>query len=365
MANGDDFGRMGYSSLEQLGEQDFIEAAMQWHFGPAGSLFWERAALDLDFNPRTDIHCVDDLRLFDSKLSELRRCDVYDLVPRHYLAQGLVPHVFESGGTTGSPKRAIFMPDWVERLKRRRLNIDERWGLRSDLDTLVVFPSGPHFAGKSGDWFAEATNTVKYTVDMDPRWLKRLRAENKDDEAELYIQHVIDQAVDVLETQRVEALRITPPLLRRMVNDPHVAGLLREKIKVIGWGGARINLDERVRYKHLLFPDITFVAAYGSTMILGGADERIGCDDDELVFDPDFPFTSFAIIDEGGNEVRSRSRGRVVANHVSPGMLIPNNIERDIATSVPGDSDRQLGVSVANIEPMSSFEGTRVHEGIY
>jgi hypothetical protein len=51
-------------------------------------------------------------------------------------------------------------------------------------------------------------------------------------------------------------------------------------------------------------------------------------------------------------------------NHVSKSMLLPNNLERDLATRVeppPG----QAGDSVADVSPVASFGGEDVIEGVY
>ncbi len=46
---------------------------MEWHFNPAtGSPFWLRRSCSLDFDPRTDVTCHDDLRFFPNVATELR-----------------------------------------------------------------------------------------------------------------------------------------------------------------------------------------------------------------------------------------------------------------------------------------------------
>src|SRR6201994_217291 len=87
----------------------YLRAAIAWHFGEeTGCAFWLRAARTLNFNPLTDINTFADLKLFPNLLSELRDVPVADLIPRGYLSADSpppVPQIFESGGTTGPPKR--------------------------------------------------------------------------------------------------------------------------------------------------------------------------------------------------------------------------------------------------------------------
>jgi len=57
-------------------------------------------------------------------------------------------------------------------------------------------------------------------------------------------------------------------------------------------------------------------------------------------------------------------RGQVVMNHISKGMFIPNNLERDTALRIPG-RDGQIGDSVSEVAPVPVFDGERVIEGVY
>src|SRR5437762_761170 len=85
---------------------EYIRAAMQWHFGPdTGSRFWLKRAATLDFDPRADVKSVEDLTLFPNVANEWRDVRAEDLIPQGYGPNPDVVGVFESGGTTGAPKR--------------------------------------------------------------------------------------------------------------------------------------------------------------------------------------------------------------------------------------------------------------------
>jgi hypothetical protein len=65
--------------------EEFIQAAMRWHFHPAtGSPYWLQRATTLDFDPRTDVKNVEDLALFPNIVNELRDVRAEDLIPRGY-----------------------------------------------------------------------------------------------------------------------------------------------------------------------------------------------------------------------------------------------------------------------------------------
>ena len=57
-------------------------------------------------------------------------------------------------------------------------------------------------------------------------------------------------------------------------------------------------------------------------------------------------------------------RGQVIVNHVSKGFLLPNNLERDLATRIEPLAG-QVGDSVADVAPVATFENETVIEGVY
>jgi hypothetical protein len=67
---------------------------------------------------------------------------------------------------------------------------------------------------------------------------------------------------------------------------------------------------------------------------------------------------------ETGAEVPYGERGQVVMNHISKGMFLPNNLERDTAMRVPGP-EGQVGDSLTEVAPVARFEGEPVIEGVY
>ena len=73
---------------------------------------------DLDFDPLTDVRTFTDLRLFPNLTDQLRSVPVEDLIPRGYGTPLPIPRIYESGGTTGAPKRTAQLPDWVEQVTR-------------------------------------------------------------------------------------------------------------------------------------------------------------------------------------------------------------------------------------------------------
>jgi phenylacetate-coenzyme A ligase PaaK-like adenylate-forming protein len=347
--------------------QELIEAAMRWHFSPqTGSRYWLRRAKTLDFDPRRDVHTFADLKLFPNVVNEMREVQIEDLIPQGYDSPDQLFGVFESGGTTGPPKRVVCMADWLARwLTFGTRSLDER-GCPPGLNWLVLLPTGPHMAGHGAREQARARGGIVFTIDMDPRWVKRCIAEGRVSEADRYVEHLITQARSLLETQNIGIIITTPPLLERLAKHDDLVSLINEKVRVIQWAGAHMDADTRYLFRTEVFPGVGLYGFYASTMVLGGAYERIGLtDDDPCVFDPFSPYLSFSVINpETGDEVGYGERGQVVMNHISKGMLAPNNLERDMAVRVKPPAG-QLGDSVADVSPVASFDDQSVIEGVY
>jgi phenylacetate-coenzyme A ligase PaaK-like adenylate-forming protein len=347
---------------------EFIRAAMDWHFSLAtGSPYWLKRAESLGFDPRVDVRTFEDLTLFPNVTNDLRDVRAGDLIPQGYGSHPDVVGVFESGGTTGAPKRIVMLRDWWERMLAWYVaDLDARAAPRNG-NWLGLFPSGPHMVGELIRAQAAALGGLCFTIDMDPRWVKKLIAAGKAEEADAYAEHLIDQAAFVLESQDIGVLMSTPPLLERLARREDLVELVRQKVQLIEWNGAQMDADTRQLYRTEVFPGVAVVGGYGSTMVLGGgATERLGLsDEDPCVFDPFSPYITFSVIEpDTGNKVAYGERGQVVMNHVSRSFLLPNNLERDTATRIRPPAG-QVGDSVADVTPVKRFDGETVIEGVY
>jgi hypothetical protein len=347
----------------------YLHAAMTWHFGAdTGSPFWLRAAARLGFDPLTEVRTHDDLQLFPNLVDELRDVPVEDLIPRGYGTPPPIPRVFESGGTTGAPKRTAQLPDWIEQVTRWQVEDFSAGGFVTDAGLLCLMPSGPHGVGHFDRAVAERLGAPCHAIDLDPRWVKRLtRAE-----IAAYVEHVLEQARHVLETQTVANLHATPPLLEAIANDDRLTDLVNARIRYILLSGAHVDVDTMALFRGI-FPGAAIAVSFGSTMILSQCATRTRASEatgehsvgDAFVFDPRSPYVVFRVVDpESGAPVPYGERGQIVMNHISKGMFIPNNLERDTAIRLPGP-DGQVGDSVSEVAPVAVFGGEPVIEGVY
>jgi phenylacetate-coenzyme A ligase PaaK-like adenylate-forming protein len=343
--------------------EGYLRTAIAWHFGAdTGSPFWLRAAQSLDFDPLTDIQTFTDLRRFPNLVDELRSVPVEDLIPRGYGTPAPIPRIFESGGTTGPPKRTAQLPDWVEQVTRWQVEDFTAGGFVPGRGLLCLMPSGPHGVGHFDRMVAERLGSVFHPIDLDPRWVKKLAARNAASEMSAYVDHVLEQARYVLEIQDVVNLHATPPLVEAIARNDGLVDLVNSKVRYLLLSGAHVDMDTLDLLRQI-FPNTAIAMAFGSTMVLSQAATRV--EGDSFIFDPRSPYVFFWVIDpDTGAEVPCGARGQVVMNHVSKGMFIPNNLERDTAIRIPGP-DGQIGDSVSEVAPVAVFGGERVIEGVY
>jgi phenylacetate-coenzyme A ligase PaaK-like adenylate-forming protein len=346
---------------------EFIRAAMEWHFNPeTGSPYWVERARSLDFDPRVDVRSHEDLKLFPNVAAEFREVRAEALIPRGYGSKPDVVGIFESGGTTGAPKRVILMRDWqTQMIDWSNAHLDEH-GVPRGVNWLGVVPTGPHVVGTLFRRHATTHGRYGFSIDLDPRWVKTLISQGRMEDADAYAEHLIDQAGHVLRTQQVGVLTITPPLLERLARRDDLAALVNENVRAIRWGGTQLDPDSRRLYKEEIFPGVIFCGEYGSTMIIGVAGERPGLPDSApCTFDPFSPYVTFSVVDPDTlRDVGYGQRGQVLVSHVSKSFLLPNNLERDTAVRVP-PLEGQVGDSVADIRPVATFEDEAVIEGVY
>jgi phenylacetate-coenzyme A ligase PaaK-like adenylate-forming protein len=354
-------------TAESPDPDEFIRAAMRWHFSEeTGSPFWLERARTLDFDPRTDVTSIDDLALFPNAINELRDVRAEDLIPRGYQGKAEITGIFESGGTTGAPKRVVFLEDWFRQNQAWDDAQYDAHGLPRNVNWLSMTPNGPHVVGYFVRRQAEERGGCCFSIDMDPRWVKKLIATGRADQVDEYAGHLIEQSSFVLRTQDIGAMMTTPPMLERMARDDDLVELVNEKVKAIVWGGAHLDADTRHLLRTEVFEGVQLYGVYGSTMILSTAVERLGpTDDDQCVFDTYSPFVTFRVVDqETGGPVPYGERGQVVMSHVSKSALLPNNLERDTAIRVEPPAG-QVGDSVADVSPVKTFDDGAVIEGVY
>jgi phenylacetate-coenzyme A ligase PaaK-like adenylate-forming protein len=345
--------------------QDYLTSMMKWHFSPdTGSPFWLEIRRSLDFDPINDIRSFTDLSLFPDISSMLIDVTIEDLCPKG-LSNSTLAGVFESGGTTGMSKRVVAYESWFKQLVGWRVkDFDIKEGLPKN--TLAIVPGGPHIVGAINQRRAKALGGYCFMIDLDPRWVKKLIRLGDTEGVECYVEHLIDQAQPIIETQLLKYLVSTPPILVAIARRPTLVEHLNQTLEMITWGGTHMDADTLDYLKTSVFPNIKFSASYGSTMILSETKARADQDYNGLpIFDSYKPYILLEVVDPKTRiPVAYYERGQVVMNHLSQFALFPNILERDTALKIPA-SDDYPGVSVNDIKPIPSISGQKVIEGVY
>ncbi|MFJ9864323.1 phenazine biosynthesis protein [Streptomyces sp. NPDC101165] len=358
-----------------LAPDDFVQAAMRWHFSPAtGSPFWVKRAARLDFDPLTDIRTWADLDRFPDVSEEWRDVPVDELVPVGIDRGGWDFQVFDSGGTTGRPKRIVESRSrrngvlWVSEVLAEHGIPGEDEG-----HWLHIGPTGPHIVGRSVGLLAQLRRTFCHYIDFDPRWVKKAVKEGLRDEAGRYVRHILAQAQDVLSTQPVSVLFATPPVLEALAADEKLLDLVQRKVRGIIWAGTSVSPETLRAFEEEIFPNTPVVGLYGNTM-MGIAPQRpggpegldTGAGGEGCVFVPFHPFSRVTVVDPDNPvvPVGYGERGQARISLVTRDLLLPWTLERDSVIRVEPTS-RYPQDGLADVQPLTVDGGSSVVEGVY
>ncbi|WP_218952114.1 phenazine biosynthesis protein [Amycolatopsis anabasis] len=340
-----------------------VRKLVAWHFDPnTGSPFWLGKRTELGFDPIRDVQGAADLAMFPDVGAALRSVPAQELIPAGL--SGKVFRVYESGGTTGAPKRIVDGDCRARMLEWARLRLIEL-GVPPSGNWLHLGPTGPHVAGTDVARHAAIGRGLFYAVDFDPRWVKNLLARGSAEVAEEYLQHLLDQGRTVLETQDISVLNATPPLLEAICSRPELYELVRAKVKAILWAGTSISPENLRQLDEVFFPDAVVAGVYGNSL-MGVAPQRRRLDTDthRCVFEPFPETTRLELVDEEGRQVGYGQRGRVRLHLLSEEMFLPNILERDSAVRVEPAPGGEVD-GLADVQTYGELEDAQIIEGVY
>jgi hypothetical protein len=337
----------------------WVRDIVRRHFDPvSGAPFWLARAKEFDFEPR-DITRYEELtRLGPFPLAELRLIDPAALIPRDNGGR-TGGRVWETGGTTGDPKRLLYSPATLdERSVWRRWN-DRRAGFRRGGRWLNAMPTGPHIAGAVAPSQALWDDCQVYGIDMDPRWARWLIEQNRHAEAQEYTLHLVRQVASILASVPIDYLATTPALLRVLCDEcpDRLSGLLGARIS-----GTQITTAMMRAYRTAVGEHFSVLRRYGNTLAdpamgLGMGDEAHSL----LPYQSAFPHTVIDVVepDEWTSRCDYGSFGRVRVTVLRADIFLPNMLERDEAVRLPAGDwpyDR-----LANVRPLAA---SKVAQGL-
>jgi len=347
--------------------QDKLDAHVReivaWHFSPdTGSPFWLDWA-KTNFDPRKEVHSFADLiaKFPHFKDESLRDLQPEVWVPAKY--RGRPFNIFETGGTTGMPKQRIGWDDY-------KMDYEEFSGKVSDAHFprggawLMVGPTGPRRLRLAIEHLANFRGSSCYFIDLDPRWVKKVIAEKKFDQAKAYMQHVVDQAATILKHRKVSGLFTTPKLLEAMAEK---INLYDAGIRGVFCGGTTMT-PQYVRFivEEVLEGRIGFYPTYGNTLMgLAASRPLLPEDNFSITYYAPQPRAVLRIVDPNNtSQLKNYGEwGRVELTTLTREFFMPRFLERDEALRrepcelYPWDG-------VGDVRPFGAMEKNIV-EGVY
>ncbi len=335
-----------------------IKEVLSIHFDETGgSEFWLSKKDELDFNPIKDIESIEDFCHFDFYRSEdIRDISVEKLIPKQFLKKSYNFILGSSGGRTGKPK---WIP-YSEKTYKKNIELLERLAERKNISKnsnyLFVGPTGPHLFGKRIRDLSKKRNGMFYSIDFDPRWIRKLDQKQR----EKYIEHLLDQAQDIVDFQKIDVMFTTPGMMTRFSHSDIFDG---KNLEGIGYAGMPISPDEYRYFTEEGFPQTTIFGYYGNSMY--GVAPEVDLIQNKPLYKPPEPFGFFEIRDRENidEKVNNKKRGRMIGHRVSPEIFMPNFLEEDEATKIKKE-DKAVSDMILDPGALESKKD-KINMGIY
>ncbi len=301
------------------------------HFDPEqGSPYWLDRAKELGFDPRIEIMCVADLARFPMMdQADLAKYELVDFLPRPLMDRKCELIIAQTGGTLGQPAwtaylenefREAFVDPFVIAAKHVDFQLGGTW--------LYVGPSGPHIIDRAADAIARTTGSMTpFSVDFDSRWARKLATGSF--AAQRYLQHIVDQALAILNSQTITVLFSTPVVIRALADS--MRSTQRENICGVHYGGMAIESNEMKAFQTEAFPNAVHLSGYGNTLF-GCCLELDMAVGRELIYYPYGDRVLLGVVDEQVDRPmydRAGAEGPLVFSRLDETVLLINVFERD------------------------------------
>ena len=340
-----------------------VRDIIHWHFSPeTGCPFWLQYAESLSFDPRDKINSYGDLKLLGHFQDEwLRGGPVRRWVPKGLAGEPL--YVFETGGSTGVPKSRINIRDFQIDYEMFSENLSDET-FPKGADWLMLGPTGPRRLRLAIEHLAQHRGGIAFFVDLDPRWVNKLIKRGDWQELELYKDHVINQALNILRSHdNIQCLFTTPKLLESLSAR---ISLVKHGIKGIFCGGTEMNAQFHRFAREELVPGIDFVPTYGNTLMGLACNKPFDPQDNyAITYYPPHPRAIFELVnkDDLDQPVDYGETGRVLLTTLTREFFMPRFAERDEGERAE-PIDRYPWDGVSNLRLFSEFQESVV-VGVY
>lgn len=354
----------------EAGARDALNAHVReivaWHFSPdTGTPFWLDWAQEAGVAPASQVQSFADLALLPRFEDEWLRYEPHDRwVPRAYLGRPF--KIFETGGTTGMPKQRISWEDHLIDYSDFSGLLDRDYpdAFPHGANWLMLGPTGPRRLRLAIEHLANERGGSCYFVDLDPRWVKKAIADQGAAIARQYMDHVIDQAVELLKHRDVGCLFATPRLLEALGERIDVS---HAGIRGVFCGGTSMT-PQVIRFliEEILEHRAALVPTYGNTLMGLAVAKPVSAEDGfALTYYAPQPRAVLRVVnpDVPGDEVGYDEWGRVELTTLTKEFFMPRFLERDEAIR-RRPCPRFVWDGVGEVRPFRSTEKKTV-EGVY
>jgi len=345
----------------------WIRHVIDIHLHPElGSPFWIEKARSMNYgllnegiSQREDI-----LKLGFMKEEELAGRPLTDFIPMRYWKDRACFITGETGGTSGIIKTTAYRHDeWYSAFVENFVSVAKHRRFPQGGNWLYLGPTGPHIIGKAAAACARAMRSIEpFTVDFDPRWFGKLPEGSMS--RTRYMEHILTQALRILNTQYIEVIFATPRVLLALAE--RMDSESRRRIKGVHFGGMAVGKALYRELKETSFPDAVFISGYGNTLF-GVCLETEFDESYDITY---YPFGDRLVLnvvkeDDFTVPVADGEEGRLVVSRFDETFMIINLIERDMTTKVStgGTFPGVSGCAIRNPVPAGiNFE---IKDGIY
>ena len=340
-----------------------VRETIQWHFSPeTGCPFWLEWAERADFDPLEDVRSFSDIVKFGHFDGELLRTEKPERwVPRAY--QGRPFTIFETGGTTGVPKQRIGWEDYKIDYEAFSETLDDA-AFPPGGYWLMIGPTGPRRLRLAIEHLANHRGSSCYFVDLDPRWVKKLIRSGQGDQAQAYMEHVVDQALAILKGRDISVLFTTPRILEALGDK---LSLPEAGIKGVFCGGTTMDPQTtRFLVEEVLEGQVGFVPTYGNTLMGLAAHKPLTPEDKySITYYAPQPRAVLRVVEPEDTTrlVEYDTFGRVELTTLTRELFLPRFLERD-----EGLRRRPIEAwpwdGVGEVRPFGASE-QKIVEGVY
>ncbi|MEO8260163.1 MAG: hypothetical protein ABI868_22645, partial [Acidobacteriota bacterium] len=311
----------------------WVREVVAWHFDPAsGSPFWLEYAAGLGWDPRREINGFADLKRFPSFEDEwLRGGPVQRWIPK--ALAGRPVFVFETGGTTGTPKTRVGIEDFRLDYEIFSRTLPDEF-FPPGGNWLMLGPSGPRRLRLSVEHLCQHRGGICFCVDLDPRWVIKVIKKGWTEHLQAYKDHVIDQAVTILQAGHdVRCMFATPKLLESLALRLESMGTTIRKAGITGiFSGGTEFTPQWNRFAHEELLDGAYMTpTYGNTLMGLAASAPSGPDNNYKIsyYAPE-PRAVIEVVDfdETNRLVGYGEPGRVKLTTLTKEFFMPGFLER-------------------------------------